>query len=278
MKVCESCGGALGPSAEHPPCLCHLAPVAATDVPSRKGTASEASALKCPSCGAFLDDGARRCPFCRVELASVRCWCCFYLTYAGTSHCARCGSRLGLEGDLGPTEHRCPGCDGDVLHTIDVGEHRVQECPECTGVMVDNETLAAITHAREAERGVRMVGGGEMAKKLKPETDVVYRRCPACGKIMNRQNFGRCSGVIVDVCKKHGVWFDPDELTAVLEFVASGGLAKTRDREAIEAQSELSRLRHDAVSAQIQARRMSGAEAQWSSSGAFVTALAGFDW
>ena len=34
--------------------------------------------------------------------------------------------------------------------------------------------------------------------------------------MMNRQNFGRRSGVIIDVCKGHGVWFEPGELSAVL--------------------------------------------------------------
>jgi len=37
---------------------------------------------------------------------------------------------------------------------------------------------------------------------------------------MNRINFGRTSGVIVDVCKKHGTWFDGGELTQVIAFAA----------------------------------------------------------
>jgi Zn-finger nucleic acid-binding protein len=49
---------------------------------------------------------------------------------------------------------------------------------------------------------------------------------------MNRMNFGRVSGVIVDVCKPHGTWFDGGELTRVIAFAAGGGLVKTRAREA----------------------------------------------
>lgn len=30
--------------------------------------------------------------------------------------------------------------------------------------------------------------------------------CVRCGKKMNRKNFGRISGVIIDECGKHGVW------------------------------------------------------------------------
>jgi hypothetical protein len=42
---------------------------------------------------------------------------------------------------------------------------------------------------------------------------------------MQRRNFGKRSGVIVDVCGKHGVWLDADELEAVAAFIERGGLA-----------------------------------------------------
>jgi Zn-finger nucleic acid-binding protein len=48
---------------------------------------------------------------------------------------------------------------------------------------------------------------------------------------MNRINFARCSGVIVDICKGHGSWFDRDELTRIVEFIRAGGLDAARDRE-----------------------------------------------
>jgi Zn-finger nucleic acid-binding protein len=48
---------------------------------------------------------------------------------------------------------------------------------------------------------------------------------------MNRKNFGQTSGVIVDVCQKHGIWFDPGELPRVLAFVETGGLERARRRD-----------------------------------------------
>jgi Zn-finger nucleic acid-binding protein len=42
---------------------------------------------------------------------------------------------------------------------------------------------------------------------------------------MNRTNFGRRSGVVIDRCKDHGVWFDAAELDAVLRFIREGGEA-----------------------------------------------------
>jgi Zn-finger nucleic acid-binding protein len=36
--------------------------------------------------------------------------------------------------------------------------------------------------------------------------------CPHCRGPMQPTNFGRTSGVIVDTCRKHGIWFDVGEL------------------------------------------------------------------
>ena len=60
---------------------------------------------------------------------------------------------------------------------------------------------------------------------------------------MLRLNYGRRSGVIVDRCKKHGVWFDADELRRVADFVARGGLDETRRRELEEADRQLAQRR-----------------------------------
>src|SRR2546423_4431506 len=56
-----------------------------------------------------------------------------------------------------------------------------------------------------------------------------------------------CSAVIVDVCAKHGTWFDKDELRRIVEFIRSGGLEKARTRE-IE---ELERQRRQLAAAKV---------------------------
>lgn len=48
---------------------------------------------------------------------------------------------------------------------------------------------------------------------------------------MNRVNFAHASGIIIDVCKKHGVWFEKDELHGVLDFVARGGMQQLRQHD-----------------------------------------------
>jgi Zn-finger nucleic acid-binding protein len=60
---------------------------------------------------------------------------------------------------------------------------------------------------------------------------------------MNRINFARCSGVIVDVCKGHGTWFDREELSRIVEFIRDGGLEAARQKEKEQIQEERQRLR-----------------------------------
>lgn len=79
--------------------------------------------------------------------------------------------------------------------------------------------------------------------------DVRYVMCPLCHSSMNRVNFGRVSGVIVDVCKTHGTWFDAGELTRIVAFAASGGLEKSRAREAERAESEKKAAKKSAAEA-----------------------------
>jgi Zn-finger nucleic acid-binding protein len=65
---------------------------------------------------------------------------------------------------------------------------------------------------------------------------VTYIPCPFCRDLMLRRNFGKVSGIVVDVCAKHGTWFDVGELARVLSFVSAGGLTRTAEVQAEERQ------------------------------------------
>jgi Zn-finger nucleic acid-binding protein len=69
---------------------------------------------------------------------------------------------------------------------------------------------------------------------------------------MNRVNFAHCSGVIVDVCKGHGTWFDSDELSRIVEFIRGGGLEAARTREKAQIQEERERVRHERLALDMQ--------------------------
>ncbi len=65
---------------------------------------------------------------------------------------------------------------------------------------------------------------------------------------MNRVNFARCSGVIVDICKGHGTWFDREELSRIVEFIRAGGLSVSREKEKAGIVEERRRLRQEQMS------------------------------
>ncbi len=57
-------------------------------------------------------------------------------------------------------------------------------------------------------------------------------------QLMVRQNFGTRSGVMVDVCRPHGVWLEGDvELSRIVDWIHGGGLAKANQEAADEAKA-----------------------------------------
>jgi Zn-finger nucleic acid-binding protein len=89
---------------------------------------------------------------------------------------------------------------------------------------------------------------------------VRYSPCPACAKIMNRVNFARSSGIVLDICKAHGVWLDADELRRVLEFLRAGGLQQAREREKRALDEELRLLRMRQSLARAEQRHYAAAD------------------
>jgi Zn-finger nucleic acid-binding protein len=55
---------------------------------------------------------------------------------------------------------------------------------------------------------------------------------------MNRNNFASSSGVIVDICKRHGIWFDAEELPRIIEFIRKGGLDHQRRKEKLQLEEQ----------------------------------------
>lgn len=97
-----------------------------------------------------------------------------------------------------------------------------------------------------------MLGGASVAPQSHAQSmseTVRYVPCPQCGQLMNRINFARCSGIVVDVCKGHGTWFDRDELREIVEFIRGGGLDLARQKEKRELEFEREQLRLEQMTA-----------------------------
>jgi Zn-finger nucleic acid-binding protein len=204
--------------------------------------ATEAGMMRCPNCGGDVAESARTCGYCRVELATVRCHHCYAMNAARSAHCSGCGRELGLSPVGSDDERTCPTCETSLLAFSGTGGILL-DCASCGGQFVEHELLASLLESREVTglavpRRVRRAALGLGAVRYVP--------CPLCRELMNRKNFGGASGVVVDVCRTHGTWFDAGELPAALAFVETGGLvvahARERQRER-ERESELERAR-----------------------------------
>ncbi|HEY0375818.1 MAG TPA: zf-TFIIB domain-containing protein [Pyrinomonadaceae bacterium] len=218
----------------------------------------QAETLHCPACGAAASSDAAHCEFCGARLKTVACPRCFAMMFVGSRHCSSCGAKAeaaGLSADAAERAPSCPRCRVP-LEPVAVGSASLEECTRCDGLWVDVASFERIVNERE-ERAAVLGTPSLLPKPAAGESERVrYVPCPACGELMNRVNFARCSGVVVDVCKGHGTWFDRDELRQIVEFIQGGGLSVSRERERREFEAERQKLRQEQLSASLQSRRL----------------------
>ena len=119
----------------------------------------------------------------------------------------------------------CPACRRD-LHRIDVGATPLLECAGCDGIWVDASVFERMCADRESQAAVLQRLSPHSA--VKATAPVRYRPCLRCGKMMNRVNFGRLSGTVIDVCRGHGTFLDAGELHQIVTFIQEGGLDRAR--------------------------------------------------
>jgi len=185
----------------------------------------DAVTLRCPQCGAATRSDARRCPYCRARLATVSCAGCFALMFADADFCPKCGTRR--ERSEAPADAKCPGCRGRMT-SLALGDASLLECESCDGLWVDAATFERICSDKESQAAVLHP---RAAPPPRTSLRVSYRPCLRCGTMMNRVNFGKLSGTVIDVCRDHGTFLDAGELQAIVQFIQKGGLDRARQRE-----------------------------------------------
>lgn len=202
----------------------------------------DAGRLQCPSCGVPVRADAANCEHCGTRLATVSCPDCFAMVFQSAKFCSHCGASL--RRSAGPkTDLPCPRCKPRKLHAVQLGATEVHECAKCHGLWVENATFEQLCVDRERQsaalgRASAAFQPGQQAFDMK----VRYGPCPACGQLMHRLNFAKCSGVIVDTCKAHGTWFDREELQHIIQFIRMGGMDVARQKEIAELEAARHRL------------------------------------
>lgn len=166
--------------------------------------------------------------------------------FLGQKFCPHCGAKAqGAEAMAADTE-LCPRCRVP-MNALVVGTANLRECARCGGIWADADTLRQICTDREEQASVLGMANHDLPipETVPLEQQIHYLPCPVCKKLMNRVNFAKCSHVVVDVCSRHGTWFDKDELRRIVEFIRAGGLERARSEEL--AQLEEARRRRSAA-------------------------------
>jgi Zn-finger nucleic acid-binding protein len=201
----------------------------------------QAETLNCPNCGAATSSDAPVCQFCGSRLATIACPSCFAMMFMGSKHCPRCGAAAVVPEVKDAKDRKCPRCQSEMSF-VTIGTTAVLECERCLGLWLDVSSFEKVCADREQQAAVLGVASIAPIHAVRETSKVNYVPCPQCSQLMNRINFARCSGVIVDFCKGHGTWFDRDELSRIVAFIRQGGLEASRARDKAEIREERRRL------------------------------------
>ena len=183
----------------------------------------------CPGCGRPVRPGRERCVWCGVDISSLA---------QPETHplCPVCRSELTKHVSANWTVHLC-GQGHGIWMTAPVLERfeRFHESVRPQGRKSAKANGADASESNERE-GVSL---SNPHPPVLPEgvqdTTVEYRPCPECGQAMARRAYKKISGVIVDACLGHGVWFDAGEFERVAQFLRAGGIEASRRFEALSA-------------------------------------------
>ena len=220
----------------------------------------DAAIRRCGACGALVTDEAESCTYCGSTIIRERgnlsliCPECYGRNAEDSRFCTACGVRFRPE-EVRVEGHElpCPSCTV-LMPACQVGGIGVNECSECNGLWVPDESFDLLVSraidARQSADPVKLMGLAPRVTGSNPAAQrVLYRKCPECESYMQRRNFRKSSGVIIDCCVRHGTWLDADELEQIAGFILSGGTTSpllrqdSRSNLDARAQAELARLR-----------------------------------
>jgi len=181
----------------------------------------------CAECGNTIE-GQGACQICESQTLKVS-------LNVETMICKSCGNEVADElhcpicqAGHGTGEHAsvCPQCDVALVEQDWEGV-RVLQCTECSGSFFPPRALETTLDKLRAACAIPDYASvvQEFKDRFQRKTPQAlrYRGCPVCGEIMVRRNYGRVSGVIIDICGPHGIWVDQAAFVGLTDFVSRGG-------------------------------------------------------
>ena len=165
----------------------------------------------------------------------ARCISCSAPLPANTNRCDYCSSRSDVDlhakhpykVEKSVTHRICPNCD-KPLQTIRLKMAEplfIERCQSCFGLFFDRgEIETVLQNSVSNVFDINREHIDNISKdRFRKQQEFRYLKCPDCQRFMNRVNFGKRSGVVVDQCIVHGIWLDSGELTHLLEWKKAGG-------------------------------------------------------
>lgn len=218
--------------------------------------AKQAGLLSCPHCGAGVAPTASDCAHCNHHLLLKGCPRCLSRVFHGHKHCPDCGSELSVAASMEITaERKCPRCEHAMSPRL-VADVVIDECMQCRGLFLDQVAVQRVITDRKQSRAEALLGSlptTVTADRPEKQSGKLYIKCPVCKTVMNRRLFGAGAGVVVDVCRAHGTFFDVGELPVILNYVQQGGLEKSEKKEIERLRETARREQQDAAYAQARA-------------------------
>lgn len=109
---------------------------------------------------------------------------------------------------------KCPRCGVALVSAAD--RH---SCGRCNGDFVDHVGVRRMLALADARRT-----GESFRRRKRFDPDTRSFPCPVCREQMERSAFGATSGIYLDACDDHGIWFDARELDDAMAYVSAVGL------------------------------------------------------
>ena len=172
----------------------------------------------------------------------MKCSKCNRRAFGSRDKCMYCGGSVEASNRVDAAID-CPGC-GALMTKETMGKVTIDRCERCNGTWYDRSEMEHClkamndeppTERREGRKGVTMY--------TIEQTTPTYRKCARCDQMMARKNYERFSGVIIDVCRAHGVYLDDGEFERIRTFLDTGGKAFADDQRAYESDREQQRQR-----------------------------------
>jgi len=132
----------------------------------------------------------------RPNSQSITCPHCGDQVSPKAKTCPHCSGPLFHDGEAIETPV-CPRCRVELKKVKTEGEDELETCENCGGYWLDYQNFSRATNPQRLSK--------EFADSKnhwhKPEVGPIqYVSCPRCGRYMNRENFSKISGIVIDRC------------------------------------------------------------------------------